>query len=127
MPDGIQTLLSHHPFEETVDRLQVLLAEKGITLFCLVDHAGEASEVGLKMPPTKLLIFGSPKAGTPLMLASPSIALDLPLKIVIAQQPDGKVQLSWNDPAWLMQRHNLPQEMLPVLAGVATLAGKIAE
>ena len=127
MPTGIRTLTSSHPFEETIDRLAALLVEKKITLFALVDHAGEAREVGLAMPPTKLLIFGSPRAGTPLMLAAPSIALDLPLKILVAQQPDGTVQLSWNDPAWLRQRHNLPAEMQPVLAAVETIAKQVAE
>lgn len=122
MPSGIRTLASRHPFEETIDRLQTLLVEKSITLFALVDHSGEAARAGLKMPPTKLLIFGSPKAGTPLMLAAPSLALDLPLKILVAQQPDGAVLLSWNDPAWLRQRHNLPTEMQPVLAAVEAIA-----
>ena len=126
MPDGIRTLISSHPFEETIDRLQALLIEKSITLFHLIDHAGEAHEVGLKMPPTKLLIFGSPRVGTPLMLAAPSIALDLPLKILVAQQPDGSVQLSWNDPAWLRHRHNLPEEMQPVLAAVEAIAKQVA-
>lgn len=127
MPEGIKTCLSHHPFEQTVDRLETLLIEKGIILFCLVDHAGQAKEVGLTMPPTKLLIFGSPRAGTPLMLAAPSLALDLPLKILVAQQPDGTVQLSWNDAAWLQQRHNFPKEMLPVLAAAEALAKQAAE
>jgi uncharacterized protein (DUF302 family) len=127
MPEGIKTRLSSHSFEDTVERLQTLLIERGITLFCLVDHSGEAREVGLKMPPTKLLIFGSPKAGTPLMLAAPSLALDLPLKILIAQQPDGTVQLSWNDSAWLLQRHGFPKEILPVFAAVEMLANKAAE
>lgn len=127
MPDGIRTLTSHHPFEETIDRLQTLLIEKSITLFHLVDHAGEAREVGLTMPPTKLLIFGSPRAGTPLMLAAPSIALDLPLKILVTQQPDGSVLLSWNDPAWLCQRHNLPENMQTVLAAVEAIAKQVAE
>lgn len=127
MPIGIRTLTSHHPFEETIDRLQALLIEKSITLFHLVDHAGEAREVGLTMPPTKLLIFGSPRAGTPLMLAAPSLALDLPLKILVAQQPDGSVLLSWNDPAWLRERHNLPEEMQPVLAAVEAIAKQVAD
>jgi uncharacterized protein (DUF302 family) len=127
MPDGIRTLASHHPFEKTIDRLQTLLIEKGITLFALIDHSGEAAKAGLKMPPTKLLIFGVPKVGTPLMLAAPSIAIDLPLKILVAQQPDGSVLLSWNDPAWLRQRHNLPAEMQPVLAAVEGLAKQAAE
>ncbi|MFZ0662566.1 MAG: DUF302 domain-containing protein [Acidobacteriaceae bacterium] len=127
MPEGIITRTSRYSFEETVERLQTLLIEEGITLFCLVDHSGEARAVGLKMPPTRLFIFGSPRAGTPLMLAAPSLALDLPLKILIAQQPDGKVQLSWNDPAWLQQRHDFPEERLPVLAAVEALANKAAE
>ena len=126
MPDGIKTILSRHPFEETIDHLQFLLVEKTITLFDLVDHAGQAREVGLSMLPTKLLIFGNPRAGTPLMLAAPSIALDLPLRILVAQQPDGTVQLSWNDPAWLRQRHNLPAEMQPVLAAVEAIAKQAA-
>lgn len=127
MPEGIKTLASHYPFEQTVDRLKALLIEKGITLFALVDHSGEAARAGLAMPPTKLLIFGVPKAGTPLMLAAPSLALDLPLKILIAQQSDGSILLSWNDPAWLSQRHHLPQEMLPVLAAVEAIAKQVAE
>ncbi|HTV05786.1 MAG TPA: DUF302 domain-containing protein [Acidobacteriaceae bacterium] len=127
MPNGIKTLISNHPFEETIDRLQCLLVEKSITLFALVDHAGEARAVCLAMPPTKVLIFGSPKAGTPLMLAAPSIAIDLPLKILVAQQPDGTVLLSWNDPAWLCQRHNLPAEMQPVLSAVEGLAKQAAD
>ncbi|MGC2163776.1 MAG: DUF302 domain-containing protein [Silvibacterium sp.] len=127
MPEGIKTCLSRHSFEQTVDRLETLLIEKGITLFALVDHSGEAKAAGLTMPPTKLLIFGSPRAGTLLMLAAPSLALDLPLKILIAQQPDGKIQLSWNDPAWLQQRHGFPKEMQAALAAVEMLANKVAE
>ena len=83
--EGIVKIPSHHSVDETVDRLKTILKSKGVTLFALVDHSGEAENVGLKMPPTKLLIFGSPKGGTPLMLASPSAALDLPLKILVAE------------------------------------------
>jgi uncharacterized protein (DUF302 family) len=119
---GIITKLSHHPVDETVERLKGLLQAKGITLFALVDHSGEASKVGLSMPPTKLLIFGNPKAGTPLMLAAPSVALDLPLKILIWQDSGGKVWLSYNGPAYLQERHGLPQELLPALAAVDVLA-----
>src|SRR5215469_17747710 len=81
--NGIIDVPSKHSVDETVDRVKNLLQSKGIPLFCLIDHSGEAAKVGLKMPPTKLLIFGSPKAGTPLMLAAPSIAIDLPLKILV--------------------------------------------
>lgn len=127
MNEGIKSCVSRHSVDETVNRIQTLLLEKGITLFCLVDHSGEAREVGLQMPATKLVIFGSPRAGTPLMLAAPSTALDLPLKILVAQQPNGQVLLSWNDPAWLQQRHGFPKEMLSAIAAVEMLANKAAE
>ena len=126
-PRGIVEKPSAHSVDETVARLKNILESKGVTLFALVDHSGEAEKAGLKMPPTKLLIFGSPKAGTPLMLAAPSVALDLPLKILVAEDGDGKTRISYNSPEYLLQRHGLPQEMLPVLASVATLAEKAAE
>src|SRR5580700_3889436 len=83
--EGIVKIPSHHSVDETVDKVKAILRSKGVTLFALIDHSGEAEKVGMKMPPTKLLIFGSPKAGTPLMLAAPSIAIDLPLKILISE------------------------------------------
>jgi uncharacterized protein (DUF302 family) len=122
MTNGIQTRLSTNTVDETVARLQTLLAAKGIKLFALIDHSGEALAAGLTMPPTKLLIFGNPKGGTPIMLAAPSAALDLPLRILVAQLPDGQTQLSWNDPAWLQQRHNFPDSLLPNLGAPALLA-----
>ena len=97
MHEGIETVPSRYSVDETVARLQSLLAEKDIKLFCLIDHSGEAAAVGLAMPPTKLLIFGNPKAGTPLMVAAPSTALDLPLKILVAQTEEGKVLVFWTD------------------------------
>lgn len=119
---GIITKPSHHPVDETVERLKGLLQAKGITLFALVDHSGEAGKVGVRMPPTKLLIFGNPTAGTPLMLAAPSIALDLPLKILVWQDSGGNVWLSYNSPAYLQERHGLAPELLPTLAAVDVLA-----
>ena len=124
---GIITLSSHHSVDETVEKLKSILQAKGVTLFALVDHSGEAANVGLQMPPTKLAIFGSPKAGTPLMLAAPSIAIDLPLKILIAQDAQGKVWVSYNSPAYVQERHNLPPELLQNIAVVEMLASKIAE
>ena len=124
---GITAIPSNHSVDETVDKLKAILQSKGVTLFALVDHSGEAEKVGLKMPPTKLLIFGSPKAGTPLMLAAPSIAIDLPLKILVSQDTAGKVWISWNTPAYLQQRHNLPDDLLQNIAVVETLATKAAE
>src|ERR1700749_1834579 len=99
--NGIIDIPSHHSVDQTVDKLKNILQSKGITLFTLVDHRGESEKIGMKMPPTKLLIFGSPKAGTPLMLASPSIALDLPLKILVWQDKEGKVWVSYNSPQFL--------------------------
>jgi uncharacterized protein (DUF302 family) len=124
---GIVSKPSKHSVDETIAKLQQMLQAKGIALFALVDHSGEAAKVGLQMPPTKLLIFGNPKAGTPLMVASPGVAIDLPLKILVSQDADGKVWLSFNDPSFLIERHNLPAEFLPVLAGVETIAAKAAE
>ena len=129
-PDNIKSLInleSHHGTDETVERLKAILDSKGVTLFALVDHSGEAEKVGMKMPPTKLLIFGSPKAGTPLMLAAPSIAIDLPLKILVWEDTSGKVWVSWNSPEYLRDRHNLPEELLKNIAVVGALANKAAE
>ena len=124
---GIVTIPSNHSVDETVDRLKNILQSKGVTLFAVIDHSGEAEKVGMKMPPTKLLIFGSPKAGTPLMLAAPSIAIDLPLKILAWQEAQGKVWLSYNSPEYLKDRHGLPADLLPNIAVVQMLAGKAGE
>jgi len=124
---GIVTIPSNHSVDETVDRLKNILQSKGVTLFAVIDHSGEAEKVGMKMPPTKLLIFGSPKAGTPLMLAAPSIAIDLPLKILVWQDAQGKVWLSYNSPEYLKDRHGLPADLLPNIAVVQMLAAKAGE
>ena len=124
---GIVSIPSNHSVDETVDRLKNILQSKGVTLFAVIDHSGEAEKVGMKMPPTKLLIFGSPKAGTPLMLATPSIAIDLPLKILVWQDAQGKVWLSYNSPEYLKDRHGLPADLLPNIAVVQMLAAKAGE
>ena len=121
---GLIHLASNRSVEETLARLENLLRERGVSVFALVDHSGEAARVGLAMRPTKLLIFGSPKAGTPLMQAAPSVAIDLPLKALVWEDAEGKVWLSYNDPLYLQQRHNLPAELLPTIAGVAPLLQK---
>jgi uncharacterized protein (DUF302 family) len=113
--------------DETVARLKGILEAKGVTLFALIDHSGEAEKVGMKMPPTKLLIFGSPKAGTPIMLAAPSAAIDLPLKILVWEDSDQKVWISYNSPAYLQQRHGFPSELMQNIAVVALLAAKAGE
>lgn len=126
MQQGIITRQSSHSVEETVAKLEAMLREKGIKLFAIVDHSGEAASAGLKMPPTKLLIFGNPKGGTPLMLAAPSTALDLPLKILVAEDAEGKVWLSWNDPAYLQERHGFPKELITNIAAAGALASSLA-
>jgi len=127
-PDnGISRKRSNHSVDDTVAKVKAILQAKGVTLFALVDHSGEAEKAGLKMRNTKLLIFGNPKGGTPLMIASPSIAIDLPLKILIAEDADGTVWLSYNSASYLKARHNLPEQFLPVLASVELLATAAAE
>jgi uncharacterized protein (DUF302 family) len=123
---GIVSIPSNHSVDETVEKLKGILAAKGVALFALVDHSGEAEKVGLTMPATKLLIFGNPKAGTPVMLASPGIAIDLPLKILIAEDANGKVWLSYNSPQYLKERHNVPNELIKNIAVVEALASNAA-
>jgi uncharacterized protein (DUF302 family) len=96
-------------------------------LFALIDHSGEVAKVGMKMPPMKLLIFGNPKGGTPLMLAVPSIALDLPLKILVSEDAQGKVRLSYNSLEHLKERYGLPSNLLPNTAVIETLAAEAGE
>jgi uncharacterized protein (DUF302 family) len=125
--NGIISKPSNHSVDETVEKAKEILQSKGVTLFALIDHSGEADKAGLKMAPTKLLIFGSPKAGTPLMLASPSIAIDLPLKLLVWEDGKGRVWVSYNSPDYLLKRHNLPPDLLKNMAVVGALAAKAAE
>jgi uncharacterized protein (DUF302 family) len=125
--NGIVSKPSKHSVEKTVEALTNLLKSKGVAVFALIDHSGEAEKVGLKMRPTELLIFGNPKAGTPLMLASPSSALDLPLKILIWEDGEGQVWLSYNSPEYLKERHGLPQELMQNVAIIETLTTKAGE
>jgi uncharacterized protein (DUF302 family) len=125
--NGIIDKPGNHSVDETAEKLQAILRAKGIALFALVDHSGEAAKVGMKMRPTKLAIFGNPKAGTPLMQASPSIAIDLPLKILIWEDAAGKVWVSYNSPTYLRERHHLPEELERNIAVVETLAAEAAK
>ncbi len=119
---GIVEIASSHTVDETVDRLKSILVAKGITLFAVIDHSGEAEKAGLAMPPTKLLIFGSPRAGTPIMLASPLSAIDLPLKILVRQEADGKAYVSYNAPEFLRARHDIPPDLIGNIAAIESLA-----
>jgi len=125
--NGIVRIASQHSVAETVAKLEAFLRAKNVKLFAIMDHSGEAEKAGLKMPNTKLLIFGNPKGGTPLMLASPSVALDLPLKILVAEDGAGKTWISYNPPAYLQQRHNLPSDLVPNIAVIEAIAAKAAE
>ena len=124
--NGIVTVPTNRSVDETVQKLEEILHAKGIKLFAMVDHSGEAERAGLKMRPTRLLIFGNPNAGTPLMVAAPSIAIDLPLKILVSEDADGKVWVSYSSPTWLAARHGLPPELLKNIAVVANLANAAA-
>jgi uncharacterized protein (DUF302 family) len=124
---GIAKIESSHSVDATVAKIEAILKEKGVKLFAVVDHSGEAEQAGLKMSPTKLLIFGSPRAGTPLMVAAPSVALDLPLKLLVAEDAQGKTWISWNDSKYLLDRHGLPENLLgniAVINGIAAAASK---
>jgi uncharacterized protein (DUF302 family) len=124
---GLVDLPSKHSVDETVEKLKGILQSKGVTLFALIDHSAEAAKTGLKMRPTKLLIFGNPKSGTPVILAAPSSAIDLPLKILIWEDAQGKVWVSYNSPAYLQERHDFPPELIQNIAVVGALAKAAAD
>jgi uncharacterized protein (DUF302 family) len=126
-PEGIVNLPTHSSVDETITRVQALLQEKGVQVFALIDHSGEAKRAGIEMRPTKVLIFGNPKAGTPLMLAAPSIAIDLPLKLLVWEDADGQAWISYNTPAYLRHRHSLPENLMAALGAVEVLAKNAAE
>ena len=124
---GIVTLPGRHSVEHTITRIEEILRGKGVKLFAVIDHSGEAEQAGLHLRPTRLLIFGSPTAGTPLMVASPTSAIDLPLKILVWQGEDGQAQISYNSAAYLRARHALPAELIKNIATVESLAALAAE
>jgi len=125
--NGFLSQPSNHSVDETLEKLKRILQAKGVAVFAIVDHSGEAEKAGLKMRPTKLVIFGNPKAGTPLMLAAPTTAIDLPLKMLIWEDAQGKVWVSYNSPAYLQERHGFPKELLQNVAVVETLAANVGE
>ena len=127
MATGIVDVPSRYSVPDTLARLQSILKEKGITIFALIDHSGEAEKAGLQMRPTQVLIFGSPKGGTPLMVACPRLAIDLPLKALAWQDEQGQVWLSYNSPEYLRERHGFPEELVKNIAGIAGLIQKAVE
>jgi len=125
--NGMTHLSSAYSVPETLKRLESVLQAQGIMIFARIDHSGEAERAGLKMHPTQLLIFGSPKSGTPLMIASPTLAIDLPLKALAWEDAEGKVWLSYNSPDYLKQRHMIPDELVKNISGVAALLKKAVD
>ncbi len=125
--NGLIQVASRYSVDETLGKLKAAFTEKGMQIFAVIDHSGEAAKVGLKMQPTKVLIFGSPKGGTPLMVAAPSLAIDLPLKALVAEDAEGKVSVTYNDPGYLRERHGVPAELIKNLAGAGALIAKAVE
>ena len=119
---GIERIRSTHEFAATVEKLESIVKLKGLLVFAKIDFGGDAQRAGLNMAPTQMVIFGNPKGGTPVMLAAPSAAVDLPLKVLVAQDEAGKVWLSYNTPEYLVERHGIPASLLPNLAGVRGIA-----
>jgi uncharacterized protein (DUF302 family) len=125
LPDnGMIHLSSPYSVSETLERLETIVQAKGLTIVARIDHSGDAAKSGLEMRPAKLLIFGNPKSGTPLMIASPSVAIDLPLKALVWQSEDGNVWLSYNDPNYLKERHVIPDNLLQNIAGIGPICAE---
>jgi uncharacterized protein (DUF302 family) len=125
--EGMVHLRSKQSVGETLKRLEALVQNKGLEIFCRVDHSGAAEKVGLTMKPTQLLIFGSPKAGTPVMVASPTLAIDLPLKALVWEDAEGQVWVSYNSPEYLQGRHHIPDDLVKNIAGIKPLLEKLVE
>jgi len=125
--NGLITIASNHSVKETLDRLEASLRGNGVTVFARIDHAAGAAAVDMSLPPTELIIFGQPQAGTPLMQAQQSIGIDLPLKMLAWQDGNGKNWLAYNDIAWLAKRHGLGEDLAPAISGIAKALAKLAE
>jgi uncharacterized protein (DUF302 family) len=124
LDNGMIHVSSPYSVSETVERLESIIRTKNLTIFARIDHSDEAAKVGLKMRPTQLIIFGSPKGGTPMMIASPTLAIDLPLKALVWEDSDGKVRVSYNDPVYLQRRHNISDELLKNISGIGVVLEK---
>jgi uncharacterized protein (DUF302 family) len=126
MATSILTYKSAYDVATTIDRLADLVAKKGMTVFARIDFSADAKAAGLSLPPEQLLVFGNPKAGTPLLQSSPSVGLDLPLKVLAYQDGDGVTHVLLNDPAYIVTRHDVARELEKNIAGAATLAATAA-
>ena len=125
--NGLVLVRSRFSVGDTVGRLEAAFKNMGMQVFAVIDHSGEAQKVGLQMRPTKVVIFGSPKGGTPLMVAAPSLAIDLPMKALVAQDAEGEVWVTYNSPEYLQERHGVPGELIKNLAGAGAVIGKAVE
>jgi uncharacterized protein (DUF302 family) len=124
---GLVTLKSGHSVEETIARIRAALQAKQIREFALIDHGGEAEKAGLRMPKTQVMIFGNPKGGTPLMLAAPSVAIDLPLKLLVREDAEGQVWISYWSAQALLERHGLADSFAGNIAVIEAIARQAAE
>jgi uncharacterized protein (DUF302 family) len=124
--NGIVRLRSNRSVAETVEKLESALKQRGVRMFARIDHAAAAVEVGLKMPPTQVLVFGSPAGGTPMMLAAPTLAIDLPFKALVWEDESGRAWLAYNSPEYLRVRHNFPEKMADNLSGLVRLLQEVA-
>ena len=125
--NGLVSVRSKFSVDDTVAKLEAAFVAKGMQVFAVIDHSGAAEKVGLKMKPTRVVIFGSPKGGTPLMVAAPSLAIDLPLKALVAENAAGEVWVTYNSPGYLEQRHGVPAELIKNIAGAGGLIAKAVE
>jgi uncharacterized protein (DUF302 family) len=121
---GLIHLSSPRSVPETLARLETIVQAKGLAILARIDHRGDAAKVGLEMHPTKLLIFGNAKSGTPLMIASPTVAIDLPLKALVWEDSEGKVWLSYNSPDYLKERHAIPENLVQNIAGIGPICSE---
>jgi uncharacterized protein (DUF302 family) len=119
--NGIKTLASSHAVGETLSRLENQARSRGMKIFARINFSQDAAAVGLSQLPTELLLLGSPKAGTPLMLAVPTIAIDLPLKVLAWQDQEGRCWVSYNSPDYLQRRHGIAPELIANIAGLGSL------
>ena len=125
--DGLRPLRSPHEPKQTMDRLEAEVVARGMTVFSRIDHAAGAVAVGLPLRPTELLIFGHPRAGTPLMQSVQTIGIDLPLKALVWQDASGGTWISWNDPSWLAQRHGLSAETATAVGSMSAALDAVAK
>jgi uncharacterized protein (DUF302 family) len=123
---GVVKVASQHPFDETVIRLESAIESRGLTVFARINFSGDAERVGLKLNPTRLFIFGNPKAGTPVIQAAPSSAIDLPLRVLVSADQGGRTWLSYDSPEYLGERHGIPTELLKNISGISSIVESVA-